>query len=289
MRLAIPILLALLVFGVAGCDETSTGPRDVVAPAAPRGFYSVTGDGEVTLYWLENTEADLAGYRLYMSPCESGSSCPYDRIGSTSATQFVATGLTNGVTRYYAVAAVDHAGNESALSYETVFDTPRPAGTALPLTNFTVQPANAGWDFSAFTRQAYTAAGTDIYYGDNGSVRQMFTTGVEVSPGNFLYTDIQDAGYASSLDAVDFAPTNGWSPTGTVELITGHCYVVWTWDDHYAKFRVTEVNSSSVTMDWAYQTAAGNGELKARPVKQPYSTPRRADWIRPAPGPVASR
>jgi hypothetical protein len=293
MRSATPILLALLVFGAAACNETSTGPRDVTPPAAPRGFYSVTGDGAVNLYWLENTEADVAGYRVYMAPCASGSSCPYDRIGSTSATQFNATGLTNGVTRYYAVAAVDHAGNESALSYEDVFDTPRPAGGAT-LTNFTSQPANSGWDFSTFTRQAYDVSGTDIYYGDNGSVKQMFTTSVEVSPGNWLYTDIQDAGYVSSLDALDWAPSAGWSPTGTVELIPGHAYYVWTWDDHYAKFRVGELFSNYVTIDWAYQTAVGNPELKARPTggagsRPMHSGPRPVHWIRPAPEALTRR
>ena len=36
---------------IAGCDDTSS-PRDTTPPAAPRGFYSVTGDGSVTLHWL---------------------------------------------------------------------------------------------------------------------------------------------------------------------------------------------------------------------------------------------
>lgn len=287
MRLATLTLIALLAFGAAGCNETS-GPKDLSAPAAPRGFYSVTGDGEVSLHWLANTESDISGYRIYLAPCATGSGCPYDRIGTTSATDFVATGLTNGVTRFYAVAAVDRAGNESALSYETVFDTPRPAGGAT-LTNFTVQAQNSGWDFSAFTRKAYDDPATDIYYGDNGSVKQMFTTGVEVSPGQFVYTDIQDAGFASTLDAVDYAPSSGWSPTGTVELIPGHCYIVWTWDDRYAKFRVTELFPNYVTMEWAYQTAAGNPELRAKPVKTQYSAPRPASWIRPAPGALASQ
>ncbi len=39
--------------------------------------------------------------------------------------------MTNGQTRFLAVSAIDRAGNESALSYDTVFDTPRPEGTRL--------------------------------------------------------------------------------------------------------------------------------------------------------------
>lgn len=271
MRKAIPILLALAAVGLAGCNETTTAPRDVIPPAAPRGFYSVTGDGQVSLQWLENTEGDLSGYRLYMAPCATGADCPYDRIGSTSATQYVAGGLANGVTRFYAVAAVDHAGNESPLSYETVFDTPRPAGSAT-LNNFVNGAAGAGWDFSAFINRSSNDAQTDIFYGYNGSVNQMFTKDV--------LTDIQDAGYASSLDAVDFAPNDGWSPTGTVELIPGHCYIVWTRDDHYAKFRVNGLSPTAVSLTWAYQTAAGNPELKARPVRAETATPRPLAWLR---------
>ncbi len=271
MRLAIPILLVVAAVGLTGCDETTTAPRDVTPPAAPRGFYSVTGDGQVRLNWLANTESDVAGYRLYLSPCASGSNCPYDRIGSTSATQFIATGLTNGVTRFYAVSAVDNAGNESALSYETVFDTPRPSGSG-SINNFVNGTAGAGWDFSAFTTRASNDPLTDIFYGYNGSVYQMFTPDV--------LTDIQDAGFSTSLDAVDFAPNDGWSPTGSVELIPGHCYIVWTRDDHYAKFRVTSLTSTVVWFDWAYQTAAGNPELKSRPARAETATPRPIAWLR---------
>ena len=281
MRKLIPVLLVAGALGVSGCNDSSS-PRDTTPPAAPRGVYSVTGDHVATINWLANTEGDLAGYRVYEAPCASGTSCPYDRIGTTIATQFAATGLTNGVTRFFAVSAVDKAGNESELSLEDVFDTPRPAGSTV-LNNFVNGTAGAGWDFSAAAKVASTDPSADIFYGDNGSVRQMFATEVEVQPGVFVPNDIQDAGYASSLDAVDFSPvgqTAGWSPTGTVELIAGHCYIVWTWDDHYAKFRVTGISSTTVSLDWAYQTAAGNPELRARPVKTKTNSPRPVAWLR---------
>jgi hypothetical protein len=271
MRQAITILMVLAALAVSGCDDTTTAPHDVTPPAAPRGFYSITGDGQVSLQWLANTEPDVQGYRLYASPCASGTSCPYDRIGATSATQFVVTGLTNGVTRFYAVSAVDRAGNESPLSVETVFDTPRPAGSAT-LNNFVNGRAGAGWDFSAFGVKASNDPTADMYYGFNGAVHEMFT------PDSL--TNIQDAGYASTLDAVDFAPNAGWSPTGTVELIPGHCYVVWTRDDHYAKFRVTGLSATLVSFNWAYQTAAGNPELHARPAHPDSPAPRPVAWLR---------
>lgn len=257
MRKAIPILLALAAVGLAGCDDSSTAPRDVTPPAAPRGVFSVTGDQSVTIGWLANTEADVAGYRIYMAPCASGTTCPYDRVGSTASTQFVATALPNGVTRYFAVAAVDRAGNESALSAEDVFDTPRPRGSGT-LTNSATAPASAGWDFSAFTVRPFDNAATDVYFNYNGSVYLM--VGLDI-------TDLQDAGYTTSFDEAGYSPvgnTAGWSPTHTVELIPGHTYYVWTRDDHYAKFRVTGLSPGLVSFDWGYQTAVGNPELHAR-------------------------
>ena len=96
---------------------------------------------------------------------------------------------------------------------------------------------------------------TDIYFGSRNGVFLMFAP--------FTDTQIQDAGYASSLDAVDFAPSAGWAPSGTTELVVDHCYVVWTQDDHYAKFRVTSLTSTRVVVDWAYQVDTGNRELEA--------------------------
>jgi hypothetical protein len=41
--------------------------------------------------------------------------------------------------------------------------------------------------------------------------------------------------------------------------------VVWTWDDHYAKFRVSSVSSGRVVFDWAYQLVPSNRLLKKTP------------------------
>lgn len=267
--------LAALVL-LSGCDNDDriVAPRDVTPPAAPRGLYSVTGDGEVFLHWLENTESDVAGYRLYEAPCSSGGNCPYVLVGTTTGTSFRVDGLVNGATRYFAVSAYDHAGNESRLSGEDplvdVFDTPRPEGFGRALTNATDGPATAGYDFSAFSVRPWDHTSTDIYFSVAGAGLRM------VAP--FVDTDIQDAGWASTLDAVDYAPGAGWSPTGTVELIAGHCYVVRIESGgvyNFAKFRVTSVSSGQVVFDWAYQTDPNNGELMMAPGREEGARVRR--------------
>jgi len=256
----IAIVLALPL--LAGCFDHNTRPHGA-APAAPRGLTSITGDGKVTLTWLANTESDVVGYRIYVAPCATGHDCPYDRVGFTAATSFDVTQLSNGVKRYFAVSAVDVNGNESDLSYDTISDVPRPAGTGLVLTDYVTTPATSGYDFSQFVRRDWNDPETDIFYGYHAD--SSLAVHAQIFVPDFG-TNIQDAGFSASLDAVDFAPASGWSPSGTVEAIVGHCYVVWTRDNHYAKFQVTAVSPSQVTMDWAYQTAVDERELKARPV-----------------------
>jgi hypothetical protein len=271
------LLIATLLVA-AGCNDGSSTVGDHGAPAAPRGVYTVTGDGEVFVHWLANTESDISGYRIYEAPCASGGSCPYDRVGTTTGTSFTVTGLNNGETRYYAVAAFDRAGNESELSTEVLFDTPRPEGFNQILSNYAADSVHAGYDFSANAVVGWGDQATDMFFGFNGGVYQMFVPDFN--------TDIQDAGYRTTLDAVDFAPTTGWSPSGSVELIAGHCYIVWTRDDHYAKFRVTEVRPAAATapaqvvFDWAYQVDQSNRELRAGKVRNgERGAPRPIAWI----------
>jgi hypothetical protein len=269
IRAWLPLLAAAVL--VAGCDEgTPTTPGDRTPPAAPRGLYSVTGDHQVTLHWLANTESDVAGYHIYLAPCATGDACPYERVGSVTgvdATTFVKTGLTNAVTQYFAVAAFDQAGNESDLSYDDVFDTPRPAGFGASLANAAEVVSQSGFDFSSYGSPSafrnWNDPRTDMYFTSDGTIALMVVP--SLADGG-----IQDVGYASTLDAVDFAPSSGWSPTGSVELIPGHNYVIWTALDpaevHYAKFRVTGLSAHFVTFDWAYQLDPANRELKMKPV-----------------------
>lgn len=278
--------LVALGFLAGGCNDNTTAPRDIYPPAAPRGFYSITADHAVILRWLANTEGDLAGYRIYQGPCASGPGCPFTRIGSldAAATEFTVTGLQNGVTQFFAVAAVDRNGNESDLSYEDVYDTPRPEGFGAVITNYLTTPRSAGWDYSTYAAMAWDNLQTDMFYGyyveQSGLVHQ------QVFVPDYA-TNIQDMGFAQSLDFVDFAPgaTEGWSPSGTVEAIVGHCYVVWTRDDHFAKFRITSLAPGSIGFDWAYQVDVSNRELKARPAREEYRR-RPIVWL-PATGQTA--
>ena len=91
--------------------RASLGPP---APTGLRATGSRTGSGAVELAWADRQEAEAEGYRVYVSPNETG---PYVRTGpETLASRYTDTGLINGVSYYYAVTAVDSAGRETPMS-----------------------------------------------------------------------------------------------------------------------------------------------------------------------------
>jgi pectin methylesterase-like acyl-CoA thioesterase/lysophospholipase L1-like esterase len=97
-------------------------PADVSAPAAPAVPETAVTAAGATLTWAANTEADLAGYRLYRSTTAPVALTTANRVGAALLTGTTATdaGLTGGTTYRYALVAVDRAGNVSAASTVTV-------------------------------------------------------------------------------------------------------------------------------------------------------------------------
>lgn len=242
------LLITISALALSGCDRL-TSP-DYTPPTPPTGLYTATGDNFIELFWRANFEGDVAGYNVFASPTYDG---PYELIGSTHTPYFNDTGARNGSTYYYAVTAYDFDGNESALSKDVAYDVPRPEGYDVVLNSYRQSPSYAGYDFSDYQVKAYNDLYADMYFEYyNGEYYMNVRTD----------TDIQDVGPTNSLLDIHVAPTSGWSTTHDAVLRVGHTYVVWTWDDHYAKFRVTSLSSNRVVFDWAYQLQESNPMLK---------------------------
>jgi len=241
------VLFAVLL--MAGCDMPSTH-RDLAPPSVPRGVFTATGDNFVELSWVPNPEPDVAGYNVFVSSSYYGR---YDLIGATADPAFIDYDARNGQTYYYAVSAFDFAGNESDLSKDVAYDTPRPEGYDVVLFDYRTRPTIAGYDFSTYSVGQYNDDYTDVFFEYYNGLYYMNV---------WEDSDIQDMGYTNSLYDVTTAPDGGWSPTKDARIVVGHTYVVWTWDDHYAKFRVSLLSPSRVVFDWAYQLQTGNPRLK---------------------------
>jgi hypothetical protein len=242
------MILTSLMMMYTGCDHLVSPDR--TPPLTPTGVWTETGDRFIEVFWRSNIESDLAGYNIYVSSTYDGR---YEWIATTSSPYFQDSEVLNGSTYYYAITAFDVAGNESELSRDVAYDVPRPEGYNVMLRDYRLFPALAGYDFSSYAVRSYNDLYTDMYFEHfNGDLYLNVRSD----------SDIKDMGATQSLLDVRVAPSSGWSPTGDVLLRVGHTYVVWTWDDHYAKIRVTELSPGRVVFDWAYQLQKSNPMLK---------------------------
>jgi len=266
------LILPLVVLAMVGCDDDND---DILVyedkvPTTPQGVVSVTGNGEVLVFWNGIYEHDVKLYRVYRSlEATSG----YTTIGSVAAVSnpnldlliydYTDGTAVNGTTYFYAVTAVDFADQESELSAENVFDTPRPDGQGA------MYPGDVSEDLAGFN----LVTGSTVNW--NSEAADIFVDRVVVDDGGTLYvypylnaanvdTDIQDMGYTDSFDDIGWAPIVGWSELGYCEAVVGHTYVVWTADNHFAKVRITAINAQGViSFQWAYQTSLSElGQLE---------------------------
>lgn len=245
------LFLAAALLTIA-CDDNHDRVvyDDVVAPLPPVGIVSISLDNAVELVWIENQERDLDGYNIYVSDRYDGR---YSYIGNSRSSRFIDHGAVNGRTYYYAVSAYDFTGNESDLSKDVVYDTPRPEGRDVQLLDRFLAPDRAGYDFSRFRSVHYDTDETDFFF-------EISDRGI---PWLVVWddSDIQDMGFTKNLDEISRAPVEGWNPTGDALAVRGHTYVIKTFDNHYAKLRIIDVTPNAVVFDWAYQIDRGNPEL----------------------------
>lgn len=275
MKTLFVIIAAIMTLVSFGCSDNDNDVHinrssDNTPPPVPQGVYSVTRDQAVLLYWLpiDNVDGDFSTYVVYRSDTDPDTG--YFEIGRTDSIFYLDHDVVNGQTYYYAVSSLDESGNLSVLSYELVFDTPRPQGTYRTVMAMNTLPDFAGWDFADVSNVNYQNSSCDFYldYTESKSAGRVFY----LNAGN-VYTDLQDMGYTKNLDEISYAPDSGWSQNGWCEAIKGHTYVFWTDDNHFAKVRVTAIGTDNIIFDWAYQVATGNPELKPK-------LPHPADYLR---------
>jgi hypothetical protein len=267
-------MVGMLVF-VAGCDEHKVVQAVGDVPAVPTGVSSITGDRQVEVDWRGNNDRGVTdGYGVYRYTRTVDGEDRYELLGTVLASagivydgddvrwySYVDGNVTNGATNYYAVNAYNRYG-ESELSKIDAMDTPRPEGSAI-LRDFHTYPSNAGFDFSRARIVRFDAEDADVFFEYDPDLGAFFL----FAGSNEV--DIQGYGYTDGLTSVGWGDPGGgegWSAVGWLELIVHHSYIIWTADNHYATIRVeaTDSNPNQLSIDirWAYQTDAGNPELK---------------------------
>ncbi|MDP6584491.1 MAG: GLUG motif-containing protein, partial [Anaerolineales bacterium] len=106
-------------------------------PATPAWLEVFPGNSQVVLIWGENSEIDLASYKVYggtsaspttlLSTISAGTNRIINLITQITYTN---TGLTNETTYYYRISAMDNAGNESNKTADINVTPDNPTATA---------------------------------------------------------------------------------------------------------------------------------------------------------------
>ena len=290
-----PVLICLiaLIWLLSGCqDEDCVNCIELPPPVVPTGVHSISGDDLVTVQWIDISYApyndeynrNVVSYVIYSRYFEPGDEEDPTRefywIGEVAWDENFdpVTGLhwfydwdaRNGEQYEYAVAAKNADGLESALSYELVTDAPLPMSLN-PVELFDANGASshlAGFDFSALDlgrvdpEDPQTTADIKVLFDGGIPYVQTLQTSVHIQDFG-VFTD--SAGDLI-FEGVSWAPADGYSNTGRLELVLGHIYVLEIVDYQaaevfYAKFGVVQVGAQSVQIVWAYQTIEGLPEL----------------------------
>ena len=118
---------------VASNEESAT---PVTVPSAPGRLTARAGDAKVTLSWSAPTSdggSVITGYDIYVGTSTGGESVTPVNSSPVTATHYTAGGLTNGVTYYFMVTAINSVGSSTPSREESA--TPLAAGYWLVTSN----------------------------------------------------------------------------------------------------------------------------------------------------------
>ena len=109
------------------------GMGDTIPPVAPAELSALSGDHNVILSWSANTEPDLSYYNIYRSEVDGFDPSPSDSLTQAwkTVTSYTDSAVTNGVTYYYRMKAIDINYNISSAS-AAVVGTPTDLPPAAP-------------------------------------------------------------------------------------------------------------------------------------------------------------
>jgi hypothetical protein len=164
---------------------------DNLPPAAPEPFTGQYSAGSTYLHWDPNTEADLAGYRLYRGASAGFVPGPGNLVGALPDTGYVDPA---GVPSYYKLTAVDSHGNESLVALLSPSGTVS-VGDATPELAFALPSPNPA---NARTTLQYTLPRTGIVrlgvYDASGRLVRELSSGTREAGQHAEAWNLRDAG-----------------------------------------------------------------------------------------------
>jgi fibronectin type 3 domain-containing protein len=103
-------LLAESDHGVSRVDQLTVTPATASVPSAPMNLTATPGDGSVALSWTGSASGNPTSYSIFRGSKSDGEAVVAVGTVSGTATSFVDTGLHNGTTYFYNIAANNAVG-----------------------------------------------------------------------------------------------------------------------------------------------------------------------------------
>src|ERR1039457_879598 len=143
------------------------------------------------LAWIPSSSTNVVGYRIYYG---TASLNYYSQVTVGNTNRAAVSGLADGVTYYFAATSIDNAGDESAFSNETVYETPSAAAM------LTALPASDG-------RFSSSLSGVSGYqYVVQASTNLMDWVSVETNTAPFIFTDTNNVSLQSCFYQTFYLP-----------------------------------------------------------------------------------
>jgi fibronectin type 3 domain-containing protein len=203
-----------------GVNATPAAPAQT--PPTPTGLVATPGNASVSLAW--NTSAGATSYNLKRSTSSGG---PYATIASPATANFTDTTVTNGITYFYVVSAVNGAGesaNSSQVSGAPAGGTPAAIQVTVDaLSNrHAISPYVYGVNFPANTGYITDSGATMIRWGGDAATNYNWQN-FDTNAANDYYYVNRPMGsaplYADSTQFVSKIAAAGGYPIVTIGML----------------------------------------------------------------------
>ena len=222
-------MLAVSDHGVSRVDQLIVTPATASVPSGPTGLSATPGSGSVALNWTASSSGSPTSYTVYRGTAEDGEqNTPIATLSGTTTT-YTDTGLSNGKTYWYQVAANNSVGvspNSNEVSVVPAAGStipPAPTGLAASPGNGSVGLTwNASTGATSYSIYRGTAPGAEGATAVGTSTSASFTDSGLTNGTAYYYkvTASNSAGTSASSNEATATPTTGSGGGGL--LSQGH-------------------------------------------------------------------
>jgi hypothetical protein len=237
-------------------DTPSSGTASANAPSAPLNLVASAGDAQVTGSWsvpTSNGGSPITGYDVYRGTSPAGESAtPIATIAS--GTNFTDTGLTNGTTYYYTVAAVNAVGISASSAEASATPATVPSAPQALTATSGNGSATLSWSLPASNGGA-AVTGYDVYRGTTSGGESAIPIATDVSGTTFTDTGLTNGTtYYYTVAAINVAGVSPQSAEASATPIEPQlCVLVQTYPS--ATTTVTAGGTASFVV-WVWSTGA---------------------------------